>query len=334
MKIAVIGAGFSGLAITWHLLNSPLSQAKIVLLDSKEIGCGTSGIAAGLLHPYAGAHAKLNWRGVEGLEATKELLKVASHALKQPVSAPSEGILRLALNHDQVLDFQHCAKCFPDDVEWLDPAMCQQIAPGCALVPGLWIKKGLMIYSSLYLQGLWKACEQLGAKFEQKRISSLKETEEFDITIVATGAETLQLPELASFPLSLVKGQVLEFSWPRNRAPLTCALNSHVYLLMSQSRASCLVGATFEKGFNQASIDSEVAQKELLFKAIELFPPLKDASLLNCYAGMRAVSPQHRPMMQQLSSNQWLLTGMGSKGLLYHALYAKELVESILKGGY
>lgn len=328
MKIAIIGAGFSGIAIAWHLLNSSLSSAKIVIMDSKKIGYGTSGIATGLLHPYAGAHAKLNWRGVEGVEATKKLLEVASDTLKLPVIAQNKGILRLALNDDQVLDFQRCAKSF-HDVEWLDPGHCQQIVPGCALAPGLWIKNGLMVYSSLYLKGLWKACEQLGAKFEQKTIHSLKETAEFDITIVATGAETLQLSELASLPLSLVKGQVLEFSWPRNRAPLTCALNSHVYIAMSESRTSCLVGATYEKGFQQALVDLEVAQKELLSKAIELFPPLKEASILNCYAGMRAVTPQHRPLMKQLSSSQWLLTGLGSKGLLYHALFAKELVEKI-----
>lgn len=331
MKIAIIGAGFTGLAVAWHLLNSPLSQAKIVILDSKKIGCGTSGIAAGLLHPYSGAHAKLNWRGIEGVEATKNLIEVASHALKLPVAATGEGILRLALNQEQIQDFQHCAKKFPHDVEWLDSPICQQIAPGCALAPGLWIKKGFMIYSLSYLQGLWKACERLGAEFEQKTILSLKETAEFDITILATGAETLQLPELASLPLSLVKGQVLEFAWPKNLASLSCALNSHVYLLMSESRTSCLVGATYEKGFNHASIDLKIAQQELLPRAIELFPPLKEASILNCYAGMRAVAPQHRPLMKQLSSNQWLLTGMGSKGLLYHALYAKELVELIVQ---
>lgn len=329
MKIAVIGAGFCGLAITWHLLHSHFSQAKITLFDSKGIGKGTSGIAAGLLHPYAGAHAKLNWRGQEGVQATRELLTVASQALGHPVTAQNEGILRLALNEEQLFDFQRCAERFPQDVEWLDIALSQQKAPGCAQVPGLWIKKGLTIYSSLYLQGLWKACAQLGAKFEQRRISSLEDLQDFELTILATGAETLQFPELNQLPLSLVKGQVLEFSWPRNRAPLSCALNSHVYLVMTESRTSCLVGATYEKGMDKALIDLESAQRELLPKAIALFPPLQGASIMNCYTGMRAVTPQHRPLIKQLSPTQWVLTGMGSKGLLYHALFAKELVQQM-----
>lgn len=331
MRIAIIGAGFCGLAVAWHLLHHQPSipDLKIYLFDSKGIGQGTSGIAAGLLHPYAGAHAKLNWRGQEGFEATKELLNAASQALGRLVFAENDGILRLALNDEQLTDFQRCAERFPEDVQWLDLNACQTLAPGCAQAPGLWIKKGLTIYSSLYLQGLWQACDQQKAKFERRTIHSLEELKDFDFTIITAGAETLRLPELATLPLSLVKGQVLEFSWPRNRAPLSCALNSHVYLLMTESRTSCLVGATYERGYQTASLDLSVAEREIFPKAFELFPPLKEASLLNCYAGMRAVSSQHRPLLQQLSSSQWILTGMGSKGLLYHALFAKELVQKI-----
>lgn len=329
MKIAIIGAGFCGLAIAWYLLHSPFAKAKIYLFDSKEIGTGTSGIAAGLLHPYAGAHAKLNWKGHEGFQATKELIEVASLALGQSVVAKEKGILRLALNEKQLLDFQQCAERFSEDTEWIEADICQQIAPGCAYAPGLWVKKSLTIYSSLYLQGLWKACAQQGVKMEQRHISSLKEMGDFDITIVAAGAETIKFPELTFLPLKLVKGQVLELTWPQNQAPLTCALNSHIYLLMTLSRHSCLIGATYEKGHDEAYIDLDVAKKELIPKAIALFPPLKESIIMNCYTGMRAVTPQHLPLIQRLSSSQWILTGMGSKGLLYHALFAKELVQKI-----
>lgn len=331
MKIAVIGAGFCGLAVAWHLLNHPNSERFTVeIFDAKEIGKGTSGIAAGLLHPFAGAHAKLNWRGQEGFQAAKELLTIASKTLGQSVIAKDEGILRLALNPDQLNDFQLCAAKYPNETQWLDVKNCQQLAPGCKQAPGLWIKTGLTVYSTLYLQGLWKACLQRGAKFKLQRIHSLGELSDYDLTIVTAGAETLQLEELKALPLSLVKGQVLELSWPKNQIPLNCALNSHVYLLMTHSRTSCLVGATYEKGHQTAESDLETAKRELLPKAFELFPPLKEASIINCYSGMRAVTPQHLPLIQSLNPSQWVLTGMGSKGLLYHALFAKELVQKVL----
>ncbi len=331
MQIAIIGAGFCGLAVAWYLLNhSPaFPNLKVCLFDSKGIGKGASGIAAGLLHPYTGAHAKLNWKGQEGFQTTCDLLKIASDTLERRVTAENQGILRLALNEEQLMDFQLCAERFPHDTQWLSVNECQLLAPGCVQAPGLWIKKGLTVYSSLYLQGLWQACARQGAILEKRMIHSLKELQDYDLTIATTGGETLCLPEAASLPLTLVKGQILEFSWPRNRAPLNCALNSHVYMLMTENRTSCLVGATYEKGHHNALLDLEVAEREILPKAYDLFPPLKQASLMNCYAGIRAVTPQHRPLMQHLSPSQWILTGMGSKGLLYHALFAKELVKSI-----
>src|SRR5262245_28426567 len=119
MKIAIIGAGFCGLAVAWHLLNkaSAFSHLNIYLFDSKGIGRGTSGISAGLLHPYAGAHAKLNPRGHEGVQATKELLRIASSALGRSVFAKNQGILRLALTQEQERDYLSCAR-HHEDTQW------------------------------------------------------------------------------------------------------------------------------------------------------------------------------------------------------------------------
>ena len=167
---------------------------------------------------------------------------------------------------------------------------------------------------------------------EAKLIHSLQELADFDAVIITTGAETLKIPELSTLPLKCVKGQVLELAWPENCLPLTCSLNSHVYLLMTEGGKSCLAGATYEKGFCEAISDIEAAKAEILPKVDALFPPLNGAAILNCFAGMRAVTPQHRPLMQQLSNRHWILTGMGSKGLLYHALFAKELAEIIMNG--
>ena len=334
MKVAIIGAGFCGLAIAWHLLNhQPAIPSLIVhLFDFKGIGQGASGISAGLLHPYAGAHAKPNWKGKEGFQATKELLNISSAALGRSVIAKDAGILRLALNQQQRLDFQRSANLHPDEIQWLDQASCQILAPGCARAEGIWIKHGLTVYSSLYLSGLWKSSERCGAVFQKRKIAALDDLKnEFDFTIVAAGSESQQFIECSFLSLNKVKGQVLELAWPQKITPLNCALNSQVYIIMTEARKSCLVGATYEKGFEEATEDINFASKEILPRAYELFPPLKDAEILNCFAGMRSVYNQHRPLIHRLSARQWILTGMGSKGLLYHALFAKQLVDDIYK---
>jgi glycine/D-amino acid oxidase-like deaminating enzyme len=332
MKIAIVGGGFCGLAATWNILqhSDTLPHLKVTLFDSNQIGHAASGISAGLLHPFSGAHAKLNWRGLEGLAATQELLIVAENTLGYPVRANNKGILRHALSAVQERDYQRCHASYPLLTQWLDVAACQELAPHSIKSPGLQISQGLTVYSLRYLQGLWQACAALGAHFEVRKIRTLDELSPYDAIILTTGAESANIAELSTLPIGLVKGQILELAWPSNLPPLCCVLNSHVYIAMTEGGKSCIVGATYEKGFLEAQCDLETAKKELLPKAYELFPPLRDAPLLNCLAGMRAVTAQHRPLIQKVGPKQWILTGMGSKGLLYHALFAKELVNEVV----
>jgi glycine/D-amino acid oxidase-like deaminating enzyme len=325
MKIAVIGAGFCGLATAWHLLNK-LPVSSLVLFDQRGIGGGASGIAAGLLHPFSGAHAKLNRFGREGMIETHELLTISSQALGTPVFN-QQGILRLALTEEQKNDFLLCQTKYPSDVEWLESEQCQRLFPYLTSKPGLWIKNGITINSSLYLKGLWKACQEKGALLNIREIRQLEELQDFDLKIFTIGAHPQLLP--LPIPLSSVKGQVLELEWPSHLPPLPFALNSQAYLIMNSSLKTCLAGATFEKDYLHSDPDLEIAKKEILPKVIAMLPHLESAPIINCYAGLRSVTPTHLPLIKQMNQNTWILTGMGSKGLLYHALMAKKLIEQI-----
>lgn len=331
MKIAIVGAGFCGLAVAWYLLNHPAFShiSTLSLFDGKGIGGGASGIAAGLLHPFVGAHSKLNARGHEGMQCTKELLQIAALALNRSVTDTNVGILRLACTEKQRDDFLLCATQYPEYTQWLDAPECQVLAEGCGNASGLFIKGGMTVYSPLYLQGLWKACQSRGLQFVRQTVNSLKEVEGFDLTIVAAGADTAFFPEFSNLPLRVIKGQVLELSWPKNRKPLACALNSHVYIVMTESKTSCLVGATYEKVYTDKESNRKKAEEELLPKAYEVYPALRESEILHCYVGMRVTTQQRVPLARQIAPSQWVITGMGSKGLLYHAICARDLVEEI-----
>lgn len=333
MKIAIIGAGFSGLATAWYLKNHCFSEKihHLVVFDQKKLGEGTSGNAAGLVHPFAGGQAKFNWAGTEGMAATGELIGVAEKSLGTSVKGSLQGILRLATSEKQQLDFHKTAENYPKETSWLSEDKVQRMVPQAIQAPALWIHQGFSVHSTLYLKGLWKALENQGVVYEQKKVHSMEEVQDFDLVIVAAGAETHAFKECASLPIRKTKGQILELSWPKDLPPLHYSLNSHIYLLMSPSQDSCLVGATYEKQYTTDAIDIETAQAELLPKAHLLFPPLKHSILLNGYVGVRAGTPDRLPFFKQLSPKLWVLGGMGSKGLLYHALFAKKLVETLLK---
>jgi len=331
MQVAILGAGFSGLATTYHLF-SRLPTADITVYDVRGIGGGASGVAAGLLHPFGGAHAKLNRLGREGYEATKKLLMVAEQAVGKPVVG-SKGMLRVAVSDAQKEDFARTALEYPD-VEWLDAAQCKELIPHLAPEPGIFISSGLTIHSNLYLQSLWQACESMGAKFEQRKVGALQELKHFDLIIVALGAGTTSLPELTHLPLKPIKGQILELEWPTDTPPLPFGINSKSYLVMSPNNLSCIAGATFERQFTSSQPDIERAKEEILRKTADFSPLLKEANILECRAGIRVSTPDHLPLIQQVSKNCWVITGMGSKGLLYHALFAEKLIEEIMTAFY
>lgn len=327
MRIAVIGAGFCGMASAWHL--SQHSYTEVVIFDPKGIAQGTSSIAAGLLHPYVGAHAKLNWRGLEGMQATSQLLDAAENALETPVCS-RKGMLRLATNQQQAADFSNCAKKY-EDVHWRTSRECQSAVPLLSDYPGIFVNSAIAVDSASYLKGLWLDCSRRNVTLQQTAVTSLAQLHDYDCIIVTMGAATNILPELAHLQIRSTKGQVLEFAWPKDLPPLPFPLNSHAYLLMHPNNQTCIAGATFEKQFSDLEPDVEKAKADILPKVREFFPLIDTLDLINCRAGVRAGTPDRKPLLSQISDKCWVLAGMGARGLLYHALFAKELAGLILR---
>lgn len=327
MRIAIIGAGFCGIAVVWHLLQlNP--HLDIDVFDPAGIGGGASGISAGLLHPFAGAHAKLNWLGREGMESTRQLLAISEKELGQPV-ADYSGLLRLAISEEQAQSFAKCASLY-SDVVWRDVQQCQEIAPGIAPFPGILIKSAIIVNTALYLRGLWQACQKYQVSLLQREIKSLEDLKDYDVVVVSAGAASKNLPELAHLPLTPVKGQVLLLEWPEGLPPLTITLNSQAYVVMNSDGKTCLAGATFERDFVNVEPELNAAVGDLMPKIGAMLPLLGGARVLECRAGIRASTPDHHPIIGSVGDNCWVITGMGSKGLLYHGLFAERISRQIV----
>lgn len=321
MKIAIIGAGFAGLSAAWQLLQTGLT--KITLFDHLGVGGGASGIAAGLLHPFAGQHAKLNRFGMEGYQSTLKLLDVASEALQKPVSKTTQ-FLRLSLTKTQEEDYLKSSH-LNAGVTWLDVKTCQRLVPYLAPYPGILIENAKIVYTEDYLKGLFIACQRLGMDFEVSKITSFEKLQGFDHIVVTAGADTKLFSELQNLDLFLVKGQILKLEWPKDIAPLPLPINSLKYILMDQDMKSFVAGATFERNFTSPLPDVHFAKSEIMPDICRYLPCLENAKIMECKTAVRVSTKDHLPLVQKVFPRISVFTGLGSKGLLYHAYYASKL---------
>lgn len=278
MKIAIVGAGYAGLACCWHFLQKGMDVTVFYAGD------GASHVSTGLLHSCPGKKAIPTRRAEEGISEAIQLLNIASR--RAPVYVKN-GILRFAQNEEQ-------KTLFGGDT--------------------LWIEEGITVFSKMYLMGLKEACSQ--ARFEHRWIENLEELDSFDRIVLTTGAESLAWADL---PLKKTIGQSLICRWEK---PLEMSLLGHGHITPTESKDFCLVGSTYE---HTEKPDPKKALA-LIDQVAQFYPPAKDFKVEEIQVGTR-ISPKvgYLPLVQKINPKTWIFTGLGSRGLIYHALFAKEI---------
>lgn len=309
MRIAVIGAGLLGLACAYTL--STNKNARVSLFDKEGIASGASGIAAGLLHPFAGKKATLNWNGFEAYHDAIKLLTVSSNTLGRQVMQKS-GIFRPATSSTQVALFQKASQLHPECI-WKDDSELQH--------PGIFIPCGVQVDCPLYLSGLFKACLANGVTFDIATIQSSQELDQFDLAIFTVGAGFDAISGLKHPPIHAVKGQLLELEYD---AQIPYGISSQSYIAQVQE-GSIVAGSTYEHSWNTPGPDLATCEQEIRSKTRQFSHTFADLKLLSCKAGFRATTQDKKPFIAQSGAKSWCLGGLGSKGLLYHAWLANSL---------
>lgn len=308
MKVAIVGGGLAGVATAYFLQVS--GKANVTLFDARGIGEGASGICSGLIHPYPGLHVRRSYKAQEALSITKELIRIAENASSTFV-ANEHGILRHAFTEEQRERLLEYGKKW-GDVEEVERDL-------------FLIHSGITIHSKQYLQGLWQACERLGASYIQEKIFQMESiTSAFDQIVVAAGWGVRDLLDPAALGIKFLKGQVLKV---QGFPPKKKSFVGNGYIAYLRNNDYYEIGSTYEREFQNDLPDRPLACRLLEKKGLTF----SEENILDCKAAVRVMNGgDYLPLVKKIADDVHVFTGLGSRGLLYHGIYAKHLAQAIL----
>lgn len=307
LRCAVLGAGFAGLSVAWHLLfHSPKElKVHVDIFDDVGIAGGASGVAGGLVHPYS-PKGKLLWRGEECWREFLNLLNVAEAAAAcnyaiDEISHSQQntnefivrrtGILRPAVK-EKILDVMHenarsCLASCP--IQVVDEKTARELIPNLCtpLNTAFFMPEAVNVNPQNYLKALFLASELLVKRMSsigfsdrkitlhKKAVASLSEVgDEYDAVIVCLGARVDMLAELSGMlPLRTCRGIVAHLKLHNSLSEEYCEYSPSILSdawLAVQGPRSLYLGSTWEWGSRNYS--SVVSSEEAAGTLQQLLP--------------------------------------------------------------
>ena len=247
-----------------------------------------------MVHPYPNKEGKLVKHGLEAMRLTGELIDTAEKFSDEPVALRT-GILR---------------------ADWKDISLNDDFEKR---EDGIFIKTGMTVDVKSYLNGLLKSLPSV--EFRKTAFDG-KEVDNFDRVVWAIGAGIQE--KRYDLPIQFVKGQAFIMRHPTLKLDHSVVDGGYISP-MSDNRF--LVASTYEHHFVDDKPDYESAAA-ILRRRHKRFDEFE---LLEIFSAVRVCRKgSYTPIIEQVGEKEWIFTGLGSKGLLYHGYYAKELVDMLM----
>ena len=333
---------------------------------------GASAVAAGLMHPFTPRARFIYRGLEGFAATTTLLRAAESHHPPSlPPLYSTAPILRPCFTPEDLETWTQGSQQHPTWLEMETPAAYQRrqriggqesdldLDLGRPL--GVAVMKGTVtIDTSAYLRALWLAVQQEASgqppggggsasqrqcqcEWRHERVSSLAElSARHDVTVVAAGVgvpSLWSLPSLGRLGLKYVRGQNLVYPLRLRHAVL-----AGDYVVPSGDGGLVLAGATHEYGSvaeltaSRALPDAAAAEALVGDRLAALLPALRSLRPLRATCGVRVVAPRGSlgklPLIARHDSlaNAYLLTGLGSRGVIHHAVMGQYLAAAIVAG--
>jgi glycine/D-amino acid oxidase-like deaminating enzyme len=325
------------------------------VLEAKTPSSGASGAAAGLVNPFMGRWATPTWRLREALDATHRILAdaSASHLLTGMGSTP-RGVLRPAVEPEQVEAFQETAAEFPDLATWLPDEEMEPFAEGVqSQGGGLLVPRGGAVDVPTMVDALLTAAQAHGATVHTRsRVAWWSERPDGTVTVdverttdmprqnpspertqmdgslllLCVGQGYPAYPELTNLGLKGIKGQTVTVKRPPGTGRLM-PMSGRGYIV-PRDDGTLILGSSYTHHFDSLDPDPEET-RYILEKTSAMLPGLDTAEVLDVTAGVRVkTKTSNLPIVGALPGREriWAFTALGSKGLLTAPLIASSLL--------
>lgn len=348
----VVGGGIAGCAVAIELATR---DARVTLVEKDQPGSGATGASAGMLAPQYEAHGPdpAFHFSVACREAYPAFLERLETLASWKMGFREDGMLvanRTPQEEEGArrdLEFQRAEGL---GGEILAPGDARKIHPGVStdVESWLWLPREAQVDAQRLAVALADAAQGAGVELvrnaevtallaQGNRANGVRlmggGVVQGDAVVLAAGAWARQVTGLPrELPVWPVRGQMLRLV-PREPLPWTLIGRHDGRYLVPRANNTILVGSTMEEvGFDDRV--TEEGREKLAESAATLIPALKEATVVEAWAGFRPMSADQLPILgpDPVVEGLFYAAGHGRNGVLYAPLVGTSVAELILTG--
>jgi len=347
--IVVIGAGVIGHSIAFRLWQAKPELSLAVLGDPMN-SLMASRAAAGMLAPFGECDEADRFFQFcrESLEKYPKFIEELTSVSGVPIYLSMMGSLMPASLfegswEERIRFFRE--ENVPHEVWSLK--RCRELAPALAESCGevMWLGEGQVNNREMH-DALVVASQKLGIQILEKNVTGFihdSSTLEAAVTdtgevrgrkfVLASGSWSSQLGSIlgVSLPVKPIKGQMCRLKLEDNQFDYTIH-GLMTYVAPWKGGKGFVLGTTMEDQGFDSSIDEDVID-DLIHRAAQVMPCLKDAPLIESWAGLRPAADDLMPIMGKSAryKNLFYSTGHYRNGILQTPHQADYIAETILE---
>ena len=358
--VVVIGAGVVGCSVAYYLAREGVN---VTILERDAIGSGASAHATG----------SLSLLGAEfSPGASFQIARASSSEFQQivPELESATGMdllyqrrpsLRLALDDEEAGLIKSLMVWQQPHVNmhWIDAHEVHSIEPRLSpsIIGAVYEDESAQLDSYRLNLALGRGAELKGANILYREVTGLVtngptisgvKTASEDIhcgtVVVAAGTWSRAFTPWLGFPVPVrpMKGERLLLNYPGEPLPVLISSPKRGHMI-SRMDGFTSVGSTGGRDYDQKELfwgeefdrqPTESARLELLQRAIDVFPDLERAELVQQLAGSRPLSPDSKPIIGPVPGREGVLlaTGHTTKGIHLGPITGRIITDYICRG--